>query len=186
MATIGLKNLHVAVLTDEEALTYAAPVKLSPAIEANIEIGTESATLYGDDRAIEAADSLGDIEIELNVADLSPDHYALLLGKTKNADGVIIDKSSDVAPYVALLFEMPKADGKKKMWCYYKVKFQVPGTEAATKGDSVEFQTQTINGKAFPLDNEEYRAQIDTSDPDTDAAVAAAWYTSVYKETPTV
>lgn len=186
MATIGLKNLYFAPLTDEATLTYGTPVKLAAAIEANVDIGTESATLYGDDRAIEAADSLGDIDIELNVADLSPDHYALLLGKSKNADGVIIDKSSDVAPYGALMFEMPKADGNKKMWCYYKTKFQTPGTEATTKGDSVEFQTQTINGKSFPLENEQYRAQLDTSDPDTDAAVAAAWYTSVYKETPVV
>lgn len=186
MATIGLKNLHWAPLTNEETLTYGTPVKLSPAIEANIEVGTESATLYGDDRAIESADSLGDIEIELNVADLLPEHYALLLGKTKNADGVIIDNVDDVAPYGALLFEMPKADGNKKMWSYYKTKFQVPGTEAATKGDSVEFQTQTINGKSFPLESGDWRAQIDTSDPDTDAAIATGWYTNVYKETPVV
>lgn len=186
MATIGLKNLYWAELTDEATQTYGTPVKLSPAIEANIEIPTESATLYGDDRAVEAADSLGDIEIELNVADLLPEHYVLLLGKTKNADGVIIDKIDDVAPYGALLFEMPKADGNKKMWSYYKTKFQVPGTEATTKGDSVEFQTQTINGKAFPNTAGQYRVWIDTSDADTDAAVADAWYTSVYKETPVV
>lgn len=186
MATIGLKNLYFAPFLDEAAGTYAPPVKIADAIEANVEVSTESATLYGDDRAIETADSLGDIEVELNVADLLPDKYALLLGKTKNADGVIEDSIDDVAPYGALSFELPKANGDKKLYVYYKGKFQPPGTEATTKGDSVEFQTQTINGKFLPREDGKWRAHLDTSDADADAAVASAWFAGVYDPTPTV
>lgn len=186
MATIGLKNLHFAPFLDEAAGTYETPVKIAAAIEANVEVSTESATLYGDDRAIETADSLGDIEVELNVDDLAPNIYALLLGKTKNADGVIEDSIDDVAPYGALLFELPKANGHRKLYAYYKGKFQPPGTEATTKGDSVEFQTQTINGKFLPREDGKWRGHLDTSDPDADAAKVASFFTSVYKPTPTV
>ena len=181
MATVGLKNLHFAPLTDEAALTYATPVKLSPAIEATVTPNFETATLYGDDRAIATASSMSSIEVELNVADLTPEHYELLMGVTKNADGVIIDNLDDVAPYGALMFEMPKEDGEKKMFVYYKGKFQPTATEAATKGESVEFQTQTITATFMALENGDWRAHIDTSDPDVLPATVTAWYTSPYE-----
>lgn len=183
MATVGLKNFHVAVLTDEATNTYATPVKLGPAIEANVTPNFESATLYGDDRPIESATSMSGIEVEINVADLSPEHYELLMGVTKNADGVIIDNIEDVAPYVALMFEMPKADGKKKMFIYYKGKFQPTSTEAATKGESVEFQTQTITATFLAREDGNWRAHIDTSDPDVLPATVDAWYTAPYELT---
>lgn len=188
MATIGLKNLYAAQLTEEteSTVTYGTPKRLALAIEANVEVGTESATLYADDRAVEVADTLGEIDVELNVDDLKPDIYAFLLGKTINEDGVIEDSVDDVAPYVAIMFEMPRADGTKKMYTYYKGKFQPPGTEAATKADSVEFQTQTINAKFLPREDGKWRAAIDTQLESHDEAVAAAWFTSVYKPTPTV
>lgn len=184
MATIGLKNLYAAVLTDEATQTYAAPVKLAPAIEANITPNYETAKLYGDDRQIDQATSLTGIEVEINVADLLPEHYELLMGVTKNADGVIVDNINDIAPYVALMYELPKADGTKKMYVYYKGKFQPTPTEATTKGESVEFQTQTITGEFLAVENGDWRAHLDTSDVDADAAVIAAWYNAPYAPTP--
>lgn len=184
MATIGLKNLYAALLTDEALMTYAAPVKLAPAIEANVTPSFQNATLYGDDRAIEEASSLESIEVELNVADLAPEHYELLMGVTKNADGVIIDNVNDVSPYVALMFELPKADGTKKLYVYYKGKFNPPATEAKTKGESVEFQTPTISARFLAVENGDWRAHLDTADVDADAAVIAAWYNAPYVPTP--
>lgn len=186
MATIGLKNLYAAPLTDEALKTYATPVKLAPAIEANITPNYETATLYGDDRPIEDASSITGIEVELNVADLEPEHYELLMGVTKNADGVIIDNVNDVSPYVALMFELPKADGTKKLYVYYKGKFNPPATEATTKGESVEFQTPTISARFLAVEDGDWRAHLDTSDIDADAAVIAAWYNAPYTPTPVI
>ena len=97
MATVGLRNFYVAELTAETAMsaTYGPGRKLAPAIEASITPNIESATLQGDDRAVEVAESLGSIEVEINVTDLSPDDYAFLLGKTKNGDGVVEDHIDD-------------------------------------------------------------------------------------------
>ena len=132
----------------------------------------------------EVAESLGSIEVEINVTDLMPDDYAFLLGKTKNADGVVEDHIDDVAPYVALMFELPKADGNKKLYAYYKGKFQPTATEATTKGDAVEFQTQTITGTFMAREDGKWRAHLDTSDTAVDADVVDAWFDAPYVPTP--
>ena len=63
------------------------------------------------------------VEIELETADISLSTYAELLGK-KLIKGQVIDNVNDVAPYVALLYRLPKDNGKNRFYCYYKTKFE--------------------------------------------------------------
>lgn len=188
MATIGLKNLHVAKLTkdDKTGVTYGAPQRLALAIEAKITPQVTSETLYADDKAAEVAESLGEIEVELGIDDLSSEMYALLLGKTANSDGVIEDKSTDTAPYVALGFSMPLSKGGEKLVWLYKGKFQLPEDQAKTKGDKVEFQTPTIKAKFVPREyDDKWRASVVTTDTGVDQAVIQNWFSAVYQETTT-
>lgn len=182
---IGLRNLFFAPLTDEALNTYSAPVKISEAIEANVTINNDSTTLYADDRAVDVAEGFGEIEVELNIRNLDSAAYELLMGVTKNADGVFEDHIDDVSPYGALLFELPQSDGGSKLYVYYKGKFMKPGTEATTKGESVEFQTDTISGKFMPREDGKWRAHLISTDTDADPAVVAAWFDAVYAPTPT-
>lgn len=180
---IGLKNVHFAPLKDDG--TYDVPKKISAALTATVTPNYTSTTLYADDKAVAVATALGDIDIELGISDLSDEDYILLMGSTKNADGVIEDSIDDVPPYGALLFELPFDIGGARFYCYYKGKFQPPANTHNTKGSSVEFQNASISGKFVSRDDGKWRAKYDNKTKTLDA-VGSAWYTTVYKPTPEV
>ena len=74
MATIGLRDIYYAkLLTDPVGgtATYAEPKRLAGAISANINPNSSSATLFADDGPADTAATLGEISLELNVADNS-------------------------------------------------------------------------------------------------------------------
>lgn len=178
---IGLRNLHFAKLNADG--TYAIPKKLSDAISATVTPNFTVTTLYADDRAVAVASALGDIDISINTADLTPEDYDLLMGTTKNEDGVIEDSVDDVSPYGALLFQLPLEGGGFKYYAYYKGKFQPPASTHNTKGGSTEFQTPTIAGKFMARDDGKWRAHF-VDNGSTASPVAANWFKEVYALAP--
>jgi phi13 family phage major tail protein len=182
--SIGLRDLHFAKSSVDG--TYETPKKLSAAITATITPNFTVTTLYGDDRAVSVAHALGDIDIQINTTDLTPEDYDLLMGTTKNDDNVIEDSIDDVAPYGALLFRLPLENGGFKYYAYFKGKFQPPGSTHNTKGGSVEYQTPTISGKFMARDDGKWRAHLVHPDPATADPIASAWFTNVYEPTPIV
>jgi len=181
MAYVGLSDFHAAVY-DPATQTYETPVKLAPAVSATVTPNFESVTMYGDDRAVYIEEALGAIDFEFAVTDLESDHYALLLGKTKNTDGVFEDSVDDQAPYVAILFRMKLAGGGYKYFAYYQGKFQTPGTEATTKGDTIEFAPETLTGSFVAREDGKWRAHLNSNDPDA-AVTAEEWFAKVYEPT---
>ena len=147
MSQVGLKNLYYAeMLTDTtSSTTYDTPTKLAGLISVDISPSSNTNTLYADDGPYEAAESLGSVEVTIEVADLTLAAQAALLGHSVSA-GVMTYTTSDAAPYVALAFESQKANGETRYIKLYKGKFAEPETNHQTKGDSVDFQTATITG----------------------------------------
>lgn len=186
MPQIGLKNIYVAkILTEtEEGITYDEPRKVSQAITANVTPNFTVTTLYADDQAAEVEEALGDIDVEIGIKDLDSDDYCYILGRTKNADGVIEDSVDDVTPYVAIGWEIPlsKGNGVRLYW-YYKGKFGVPGGSSTTKQGQVEYQTPTVSGKFMAREDGKWRARLDSKDDDANEAVAAGWFNQVYAPT---
>lgn len=183
MAVVGLKKVHVALLTDEATNVYATPTQLSPAVSSNITPNFTSTNLYGDDRTIHVEEALGDIDVEIAITDLTDADYAIIMGVTANSDGVIEDQTNDQAPYLAIGFEMPKPDGGVALRWYYKGKFQKPAESANTKGENVEFQTPTITAKFMARADGKWRARVDYKDAASiDATVRSSWFTKVYEK----
>lgn len=181
---IGLRDLHFAPFS-ADGTGYEVPVKLSKAISATVTPNFTITTLYGDDRAVAVASALGDIDISINTTDLTPTEYDLLMGTTKNTDGVIEDSIDDIAPYGALLFRLPLESGGFKYYAYFKGKFQPPGSTHNTKGGSTEFQTPTTTGKFMARDDGKWRAHF-VDDGTSASPVATNWFTTVYEPTPQV
>jgi phi13 family phage major tail protein len=163
---VGFDQLFYAVMTDEEAEIYAAPVRLPGARTMTLTPSVESEDLTGDDMIYHTEDALNFYDIELNIAELDTADQAALLGKTIDANGGIIDSTNDVAPYVALLYRRRMANKKYRYTVIYKTKF-APSEEAAeTRGTTPVFQTPTISGKAIPLaSNSEFRRVYTEGDP---------------------
>jgi phi13 family phage major tail protein len=126
---IGLSNVVVAeLLTDEigSPATYEAPVRIPGAMTANVNPNTSTETLFADDGPYETATTIGGITLSLNVADLDLATQAKLFGHTMTAEGVLIRKSGDTPPWVAVGFKSLKSNGKYRYTWLAKGKFGLP------------------------------------------------------------
>lgn len=178
---IGLKDLYYAILQDDPAAggtpSYEAPVKIAGAITANVNPNASNETLFADDGPYETASTIGQITLELNVADLPLAAQAVLLGHEK-VGGVLKRKAGDIPPWVAIGFRSLKSNGSYRYTWLNKGKFSLPEQANETKGDSVNFQTPTITGAFVKRDcDDEWERHTDEDDIDYVASIGANWFT---------
>lgn len=176
---IGLSDLHFAKLVSdsESAATYSEPTRIAGAITANINPNSSIETLFADDGPFDTAASMGQIELETVAANFPLAVQAELLGHTLGADGVLKRKTSDVPPWVAVGFKSLKSNGKYRFTWLLKGKYSMPEMGQQTKGDTVEFQTPTMNGSfvAREVDGV-WIMQADEDDPTFSGA--ATWFSA--------
>ncbi|GFH40231.1 major tail protein [Pseudolactococcus insecticola] len=190
MATVGLDRLFYAPITESATTgdeTYGTPVMLAKAMTAELSVELAEATLYADDGASEVVKEFKNGKLTLGVDNIGRSVASTLTGATTDDNGVLISASEDGGTPVAIGFRAKKSNGKYKYLWLYRVKFAVPSTSLATKGDSVTFSTPTIEGTVMrrnKLDEQgkhPWKAEVDEGDTDVLPATISAWYTSVYE-----
>lgn len=152
---IGCDNLVYAVMTTEDTAD-AAPVygdvKQAPGVMSiNINPNGSQETLFADDGPMEVASTLGRIEVEIQKNELTSENKADLLGHEIDANGAVVFSDNDVPPWVAIGFRTLKSSGKYRYVWLYKGRFNEPEDTNETKGDSINFQADTINGQFTKL-----------------------------------
>ena len=168
MATIGLDRLYYAKITENDAgeETYGTPEQLAKAISADLSVELAEATLYADDGASEIVKEFKSGTLSLGIDDI---------GSTAASDltGATIDKN--------------KSNGKYKYYWLYRVKFGIPATNLATKGDSITFSTPTIEGTILRRNKADaggkHPWKAEALEGDVTAATITNWYKEVYEPT---
>ena len=157
MAKIGLKYPVCATATETtSAVSYSNGAVLARAISANIAIETSDVRLYSDDAISETDRSFINGTLTLNADDLSDAIKLFLLGYTEGAevDAVIgsneMSAGKDTTPAtvgVGFYGKRKKAGvaSYRAVWLK-KVQFAEPAEDFATKGDTAEFMTPTLEG----------------------------------------
>ena len=189
MATIGLDRLYYAKITEDEIgeETYAAPVPLAKAISADMSVELAEAILYADDGAAEIVKEFKNGTLSLGIDDIGVSAASDLTGATIDDNHVLISTSEDGGTPVAVGFRAKKANGKYRYYWLYKVKFGIPATNLATKGDSITFSTPTIEGtilrrnKLDAKGRHPWKAEVTEGDADVAADTIANWYKTVYE-----
>ena len=148
MATIGLDKLFYAKITEDQDgnETYATPVQMAKAMTADLSVELAEATLYADDGASEIVKEFKSGTLSLGVDDLGGSVASDLTGAVIDNNGVVISTAEDGGTPVAVGFRAKKSNGKYRYFWLYRVKFGIPATALATKGDSITFNTPTIEG----------------------------------------
>lgn len=148
MATIGLDRLYYAKITENDAgeENYGTPEQLAKAISADLSVELAEATLYADDGASEIVKEFKSGTLSLGIDDIGSTAASDLTGATIDKNKVLISASEDGGDPVAVGFRAKKSNGKYKYYWLYRVKFGIPATNLATKGDSITFSTPTIEG----------------------------------------
>ena len=158
MAKIGLKNFLFAVLTEgaDGSATYGEAKKPAKAISCNVSISNNNVALYADDALAESDTSFQNGTVTIGLDDENIEMYGILLGHTVTEEGGIKRNSNDIAPYIGLGRVVTKMVGgvlKYKVEFLYKVKFSEPSQEDNTKGESIEFGTEELEGTVSTLAN---------------------------------
>ena len=188
MAYIGLRRPTIATVKTEtpgQALEYNAGMRFGKAIAANVSWNRNENPLYADDAIAENDNGITGGTIEFNADDLSAEERAYALGLVDQTSGtgtsaVTTYQTTDAAaPYVGFGYIRVRRKAGvtsfQGIW-YHKVQFAEGSENGQTKGQSIEWQTPTINGTIMGV-------QIDSSGAihfreeqhfDTEAA-AATW-----------
>lgn len=192
MATrIGCDNLVYAKMTTEDSATtepvYGTVVAAPGVMSININPNGSLETLFADDGPMESASTLGKIEVEIQKNALTTQNKADLLGHSIDSKGAVVYGDSDVAPWVAIGFRTLKSNGKYRCVWLYKGRFTEPEDANETKGDSINFQADTIKGqfvklsKPYTVDGKATRPwkyELDEEYTGADPTTLANWFSA--------
>lgn len=189
MSTIGLDSLYYAPITEDEKgeETYGTPKVLAKAIKADLSVELAEAILYADDAAAESIKSFKNGKLSLGVDDIGIEKAKDLTGASVDDNGVLVSSTEDIGQYVAVGFRAMKSNGKYRYFWLYKVQFGVPATNLQTKGDSISFQTPTIEGtimrrnKADGKGHHPWKVEVTEGDTGTKISVLTSWFSEVYE-----
>ena len=164
MAHIGMKYPVAAKWA--EGNKYSEGFVVAKAINFTGTPNKNDVELYADDAVAETDKSVKDMGTSLGVDDLSLENQAKLLGHTyvKATAGSSDEEGTpetieigieDEAPFYGVgFYKRRKKNGVVSftaIWLY-KVQHSEQTENAETKGDTTNFQTATIEGKAYPVD----------------------------------
>lgn len=191
MPTIGLDKPYYAVITENASgeETYGSPIAFAQAISADIKVESATGELYASDHLAYRVDEFKSGTLTLNVDQLTPSELRDLIGVTIDAKGVIVQTAEDNRKYVAIGFRGKNPNGTYQYYWLYRVMFGIPASTLNTKGDSITFNTPTIEGtifrrnKADSLGNHPWMVTADGSASGTNATTIANWFNAVYEPT---
>jgi len=189
MATVGMDKLYYATITEDAngEETYGVPISLAKAIRADITIELAEATLYADDGAAYVIKDFKSGRLVLGVDDLGVSVVQDLTGAAVDDNGVLISSSENEGNPVAIGFRAAKPNGIYRYFWLYRVKFGFPAANLQTKGDTITFQTPTIEGTILrrnKLDAQEkhpWKAEVTQGDPGVSENTISNWYAQVYE-----
>lgn len=164
MAHIGMKYPVAAALTEADGTgeaSYSNGFVVGKAISFTGTPSSANVALYADDGVAETDRSLQNLGTSMNVDDIALEIQAKLLGHTytpaaENAPESMEVNVGDIAPYFGEgFYRRRKKNGVVSftaIWLY-KVQHAAMTENGETKGETVNFQTDTIEGTAYPLAN---------------------------------
>ncbi len=189
MATIGLDKLFYAKITEDADgnESYAKPVTLAKAIKAELSIELAEAILNADDSAAYIVKEFKSGKLTLGIDDIGVAAAQDLTGAVTDDNGVLVSVTENDGNLVAVGFRARKPDGKYRYFWIFRVKFGIPSTSLETKGDSISFQTPSIEGTVMRrnrLDSQgkhPWKAEVTEGTPGTKPSVIAEWFDAVYE-----
>ena len=159
MAVVGISKPYFGVYANNDGtITYTGGAVFAKAIEfsASIDSGDDN-NLYADNGIAESDRSFGGGSISVTTDDISQTAAAAILGLT--AKTITVGEETDVSELVfddgmaipdlgfGIIIKKKKsgADQYRAIF-FHKIKFNIPEDAATTQGESIEWQTPTIEG----------------------------------------
>lgn len=159
MATIGVSRPYYGkykntdgVITYEESGVFAKAIEFSSAINAS-----ESNDLYADNMIVESDRSFSAGTLSVTTDDILPESAAAILGITPKT--ITVGEKTEIQelvydndmehPDLGFGIIIKKQVGGQQMFraiFFHKIKFNIPPDSAVTQGETIVWQTPTIEG----------------------------------------
>ncbi|MBD8005818.1 major tail protein [Bacillus norwichensis] len=183
MAVKGLKDLHYAVITEEdkEKTIYGEVKPFGPAMALNLQPSINRGNLRADDAVLFSDSAKGPITVAVNTAYLEKEVEADVLGKTIHPNGGISDNVEDDAPYIAIGGKALTARGGYEYFWIYRVKLAPAEESKETLQETPSYQTPNLTGEAIPRlhDGEEKFKAWDQDSTIADKSIFDKWFDEV-------
>lgn len=166
MAYIGLRKPIIAKLTEGG---YDEPFAFGKAISMQVTPNYAEGSLYADDGQAEYDKEFSYAEVVLNTSTIPIVAYEKMFGHQvgeKNVKFNADDQNNDVG---VGWISLEKVNGVRTFIgnFLYKVKFSEPSEDYATKGESIEYKTPSITGRASTIDGGDWK-ETDTFSTEAD------------------
>lgn len=140
----GLKNVHYSVL-DEAKGTFGAPVAVKGAVSLSLDAEGDTSTFYADDGPYAVFTTNNGYSGTLEIAAAEDKMLQDLLGYVDDG-GVQLEFTDAKQATFALMFEVSGNDVEQRT-CLYSCKLSRPTTNANTKQESTDPDTQSFDFK---------------------------------------
>ncbi|HCL4559272.1 phage tail protein [Clostridium botulinum] len=167
---VDLKKLYVAEVK-EDGLTsvFGEPKYYEGVKELGIKPKINSDEFYAEGILWLSETTLANIDVEIDIVDLTEEEEAFLLGHKISTEGGIIRSANDKAPKVALLYKSMKGNGKARYGIMYKGTFSIGDENYKGKEGKANFQSKKLKATFAPLhSNEMWSYKVDEENGMTD------------------
>jgi phi13 family phage major tail protein len=155
MAKIGIKGLTYAPFTsggNGSAIVYGTGVKLDDyMITADLNEERADVDFYADDHKIDAENSVTGVNVSLELSNMTDALEKAFLGHVEGT-GNELNVTDAESPFVGVGFirkERFKGAVSYHGFWIYKVQFSKESDSTNTKGENIDFQTETVSGDAM-------------------------------------
>jgi phi13 family phage major tail protein len=183
---IGFSQPYVAIYAASAgAVTYSRGQKLARGVSVSLDVNSaDENTFYADNQAAEnAGGEFADGSVTLTVDGLLMAAHRLIRGLPEpDADGWTPDGDATVVPYCGVGYITKYMSGGVIVWVptvLCKAKFSVPGEEAETQGEGIDWQTQELNATLMRDDSTAHNWRFLGAEFATEAAAEAALKTKL-------
>lgn len=148
---VGLRNIHIAQIIGTDAqgnYIYGTPVKLEGAKTFNTTNEVSENAFYSDDVMDYYSKSITSMELEIELAYLTPEIESMITGK-RLVNGVLVSGADDSAASFAIMYEMTTLEEPVRRVIYDCI-LSRDEIASASKTDSVDEQLVKLSGKAKP------------------------------------
>lgn len=185
MATIGVsKPYYGKYVNTDGVITYTGGEVFAKAVEfsASVESGDDN-NLYADNGIAESDRSFGGGSISVTTDEISQTAAAAILGITAKTITVGTDESVSELVYdddmsvpdlgfgIIIKKKVNKVDKYRAVF-FHKIKFNIPEDAATTQGETIEWQTPTIEGTIMRDDSAKHAWKSEVT-VDTEALAVA-------------
>lgn len=183
----GVLDVYVAKRitadTAGAAPTYDTPRVLGMGIEVTITPTYKEGELNASNRVVRRRKQVVRYTVKVNMANVKPEDKNYVLGRTADANGVVIvgGDTEDVECAIGLC--RTKDNGAKELWWLYRGVFSEGDTTGKTETTgSYEYQTQTLEAVCDRrIHDGHLAAVVDSDDPTIPASVVEGWFDEVYE-----